>query len=50
MTKETRDLLWREFVREYVREGAAARNDEAEQDELIERAIERLLNRRRRDE
>lgn len=49
MTKETRDLLWREFVREYVREGGA-RNDEAEQDELIERAIERLLNRRRQDD
>jgi len=49
MTKETRDLLWREYIREYIRDGAA-RNDEAEQDDLIERAIERLLNRRRREE
>lgn len=45
MTKELRDLLWQEHLREYLPSGRDQRKEEADQEELIERAIERLLHR-----
>lgn len=48
MTKELRELLWQENVRERRSENAPKLSEESEQDELIERAIDRLIARNSR--
>ena len=48
MTKELRELLWQENVREHVAETSAKLSEESDQDELIERAIDRLIARNNR--
>lgn len=48
MTKELRELLWQENARERVVETAAKLSEESDQDELIERAIDRLMARNSR--
>lgn len=52
MTKELRDLLWREHIREYLPDANERRKEDVDHDDLIERAIDRLMHRsrsRRRD-